>query len=89
MDYEEFQRQIGKSGLTLKGFAELLKMNRVSISNLSQRERIPNHLAVISTLMGLLSDKQIPFVEAINALELEPMSPRGKSFNKYSRIGRK
>jgi len=86
MDYDEFQRQIGKSGLTLKKFAELMKMNRVSISNLAQKGTVPNHLAVISTLMGLLSDKKVPFIEQINELNLEPMSPRGKGFDKNKRI---
>ena len=87
MTYDEFQRQIGKSGLTLKKFAEIMKMNRVSISNLAQKGSVPNHLAVISTLMGLLSDKQVPFEEAIRQLDLEPMSPRGNGFKKCKKGG--
>ena len=37
MNYEELLRNIGKSGLTIRDFAEILGMNRVSISNLSKR----------------------------------------------------
>ena len=35
MMYEEFLRQLGKAGLTVKEFAQLIRMNRVSISNLA------------------------------------------------------
>ncbi|WP_210168020.1 hypothetical protein [Chelatococcus sp. CO-6] len=37
MTYDEFQRHVGKAGLTLKDFAKLVRMNRVSISNLAKK----------------------------------------------------
>jgi hypothetical protein len=86
MNYREFQRQIGKSGLTIKKFAQLMRMNRASISNLAKRSSVPNHLAVISTLMGMLSDKQVSFIDTIDSLDLEPMSPRGKGFPKSNGV---
>ena len=33
MTYDEFQRQIGKAGLTIREFADLVKMHRNSVTN--------------------------------------------------------
>ena len=34
MTYDEFQRHIGKAGISVKEFAQLIRVNRVSISDL-------------------------------------------------------
>jgi len=62
MKYKEFIRNGGKAGLSLKEFAELIKINRISLSNYSQKGKVPDHLAVIATLMGILPGGDIPFV---------------------------
>jgi hypothetical protein len=36
MTYDEFRRQIGKVGLTMHAFADLVKMNKISLSNYKQ-----------------------------------------------------
>lgn len=77
MTYEEFQRHIGKAGLTLREFAELVRMNRVSLSNLSKKGDVPSHLAVIATLMGILADNHIEFSEVLAQIEIKPKKPRG------------
>ncbi len=82
MKYEEFKRQLGKAGLTNKQFADLVGMNEKSVSNIAQREDVPNQIAVSIVLMGMLADNHIPFREAIEKLELKKAEPRGKGFEK-------
>lgn len=77
MTYDEFQRHIGKAGLTLREFAGLVRMNRISLSNLSKKGDVPSHLAVIATLMGILADNHIEFSEALVQIEIKPKKPRG------------
>lgn len=77
MIYEEFQRQLGKAGLTVKEFSELVGMNRNSISNYAKRPTVPTHLAIISTLMGEMAERGIDFRQALAALAVSPKKPRG------------
>ncbi|MBK5073620.1 XRE family transcriptional regulator [Budviciaceae bacterium CWB-B4] len=80
MDYEEFKRQLGKAGLTGREFADLLQLNRNSISNLAQKDQVPNHYAVIATLMGEMAEHKIDFRPILERLELKKNEPRGKGF---------
>lgn len=77
MTYQEFQRHIGKAGLTLSEFAELICMNRVSISNLSKKGEVPSHLAIIACLLGEMGEQKIEFRLLIANIGLEPKRPRG------------
>jgi hypothetical protein len=77
MIYDEFQRQVGKAGLTLKEFASLLRMNRTSLSNLAKKHEVPAHLAVIATLMGEMADNGIDFRRALSRIDITPKKPRG------------
>lgn len=77
MTYDEFQRHIGKAGLTLKEFAGLIRMNRISISNLSKKGEVPSHLAVMACLMGEMAERQIDFRSALARIDIEPRKPRG------------
>lgn len=77
MDYEEFSRHVGKAGLTIKAFAELLCMNRVSISNLSKKGEVPVHLAVIAALMGEMADKGLDFRAVLARIKIEPRPAKG------------
>lgn len=77
MTYEEFYRHIGKAGLTLKEFAELIRMNRISISNLSKKGEVPSHLAVIACLMGELAERKGDFRTALAQIDIEPKKARG------------
>ena len=47
MPYEEFQRLIGKSGLSIKEFAALLDMHANSIPNYKKNGTVPTIIAVI------------------------------------------
>jgi hypothetical protein len=77
MTYDEFLRQLGKAGLTIREFAEAVKMNRNSVTNLAKQGEVPSHLAVIATLMGVLADHRIHFLEALTQIEIKPKKPRG------------
>jgi len=77
MEYQEFQRHVRKAGLTLKAFASLLRMNRVSISNLSKRGEVPTHLAVIAVLLGEMADNGLDFQNAIARIGIEPKPAKG------------
>jgi hypothetical protein len=77
MNYNEFQRQLGKAGLTVREFAELVCMNRNSITNCSVKGEVPSHLAVIVTLMGAMADHRLDFRSALEHIGLAPKKPRG------------
>ncbi|GAB3024720.1 hypothetical protein GCM10027285_03130 [Oleiagrimonas citrea] len=83
MDYDEFQRNVRKAGLTLTGFAELLCMNRVSLSNYASRGRVPTHLAVIAVLLGELGERGIDHREVLSRIHIEPKRPRGSALRKF------
>lgn len=77
MTYEEFQRQLGKAGISVKEFAGLLGMNRNSITNCSIRGEVPSHIAVIAALMAEMAEYQVDFKKALSRLEIAPKKPRG------------
>lgn len=82
MTYDEFRRQIGKAGLTIQTFADLVKMNRISLSNYKNKD-VPSHLAVMATLMGAMADGQTDFRNALSNIELEQKKPRGAGIGKF------
>ena len=77
MRYEEFLRQVGKAGLSIKEFADLVKMNRISLSNYGKKGEVPSHLAVISVLLGEMAEHQIDFREVLSRLDIASKKPRG------------
>ena len=80
MDYEELVRNIGKAGLTIKEFAELIKANPNSITNLSNKEKkVPKNLAIIAMLLGELVDNQIDYKPLFEKLDLESQKARVKN----------
>ncbi|GAB2869043.1 helix-turn-helix domain-containing protein [Paraburkholderia jirisanensis] len=77
MTYDEFQRQLGKAGITIREFAELLRMNRNSVTNCAMRGEVPSHLAVIVTLMAELAERGVDFRPPLRRVGIEPKRPRG------------
>lgn len=78
MDFEEFKRHIGKAGLTTREFAELLSMNRNSISNYAATGKVPSHLAVIAALMGEMAEQRVDFRTVLSKITITPNRPRGR-----------
>ena len=77
MTYTEFQRQLGKAGLSIKEFSDLIGMNRNSVSNYANQTTIPSHLAIIASLMGEMADKGIDFRAVVSKIEVTPKKARG------------
>ena len=61
MPYTEFQRLIGKAGLSIKEFAALLDMKPNSITNYSKAGVVPTHIAVIVSLISTMKDEGLDF----------------------------
>lgn len=77
MNYEEFRRQLGKAGLTVKGFAELIKQTPNSITNYASQGEVPPHLAIIAALMGEMADGGLDFRATLSRIHFEANKPRG------------
>jgi len=85
MTYEQFLRELGKAGLTIKSFAKLIKMNRNSVSNYARRGEVPEHLAIIAALLGEMCERSVDFYPVFEKLQVEPKRPRGGA--KHGRFG--
>ncbi len=83
MTYEEFQRQIGKAGLTIREFADMVKMNRISISNYGKKGEVPSHLAVIAALLGEMAERKIDYRDTLSRIDILPKKPRGAGIGKF------
>ncbi|WP_208456321.1 XRE family transcriptional regulator [Burkholderia vietnamiensis] len=78
MTYDEFLAELGKAGLSVRGFAELIGMNRNSVSNYASCGEVPQHLAVIAVLLGEMNLRGIAFVPAIERVTVTRKKPRGR-----------
>jgi hypothetical protein len=81
MTYDEFQRHLGKAGLKIHQFADLVKMNHVSISNYAKKGEVPSHLAVIAALLGEMAERKIDYREVLSRIDITPKKPRGSGKN--------
>lgn len=61
MPYEEFQRLMGKAGLSIKEFAALVDMNPNSITNYKKIGKVPTHLAALIYLLSNMKDEGVDF----------------------------
>lgn len=77
MDYEEFRRQLGKAGLTVKEFSELVKLHSNSITNYAKRGAVPDYLGIIAALLGEMAEYQIDYRKVLSRIEITPNKPRG------------
>lgn len=82
MVYEELTRNIGKAGLSIKEFAELIKVNPNSITNLKNKESVPKNLAIIAVLLGELVDKKIPYKHLLEDMDIQEQKARRDSKDK-------
>ncbi len=82
MEYKELIRNIGKAGLSVKEFAELLKTKPNSITNLKSKGKVPKNLAIIAILLGEMVDKKISYKQLFDGLEIEEQKARRVSGDK-------
>jgi len=79
MCYEEFLRQLGKAGLSIREFAELLRMNPNSVSNYCARGEVPDHLAVVAAFMGEMSEHRLDFRPVLARIQFRTKKLRGST----------
>jgi hypothetical protein len=79
MTYDEFLMDLGKAGLSVKGFADLIGMNPNSVSNYAGTGEVPRHLAVIAALIAEMRIQGMPYEAAINRAGCARKKPRGRS----------
>jgi hypothetical protein len=54
-----------------------MRMNRISLSNLSKKGDVPDHWAVVAALLGEMKDNNLDFRQVLAKIELTPRKPRG------------
>lgn len=79
MRYADFQRTVDESGLSLREFARLLRLNPNSITNYKKRLEVPSHLGVIALLVHELAQRDIDFRAIIQRAAVKPKARRGSS----------
>lgn len=77
MTYSDFLAELGKARLTVRAFADLIGMNRNSVSNYAASGDVPRHLAVIAALLAEMSVQGIAYQAVIARIDLTPKKPRG------------
>jgi hypothetical protein len=70
MTYDEFRRQLGKAGVTVKEFAGLVQLRPNSVTNYAKAGFVPSHLAVIAVLMGEMAEHKLDFKSRLEAISL-------------------
>ncbi len=77
MTYDEFRRQLGKAGLTVKAFADLIKQTPNSITNYAAQGEVPPHLAIVAALMGDMAEGGLDFRATLSRIRFDACKPRG------------
>jgi hypothetical protein len=78
MTYDDFKKNIKSANLTLREFADLIKANRNSITNLSTQESVPKNLYIISALLAEMAYHKIDYKIILNQMDIEPQKARVK-----------
>lgn len=77
MTYDNFLSELGKAGLSVKRFADLIGMQSNSVSNNKKRGEVPIHLAVIASLLAEMSARQIDYEPIMARVQPIKKRPRG------------
>jgi hypothetical protein len=77
MTYEQFLAELGKAGLSVRAFADLIGMNRNSVSNYASREEVPRHLALIAVLISEMNVRGIAYQDVVSRVGMTLKKPRG------------
>lgn len=81
MKYLEFKKHVQMAGLSMSEFAELIKANPKSITNLAHNnheQSIPKHLSIIAALMVKMTEHGIDFKQPIEQLNIGHQKSRIK-----------
>tara|TARA_E500000318_G_scaffold111102_1_gene128492 strand:+ start:2439 stop:2768 length:330 start_codon:yes stop_codon:yes gene_type:complete len=77
MPYADFLVELGKAGLSVRAFADLVGMNPNSISNYARTGELPTHLALIAVLITGVSDLGGDYRHIMSKVTLTPKKVRG------------
>jgi hypothetical protein len=77
MSYDDFLAELGKAGLSVRGFAELLGMRPNSISNNKKQGEVPGHLAVIAALLAEMRFRDMDYEPVFARVSLSKKKSRG------------
>lgn len=77
MTYTDFLAELGKVGLSVRAFAELIGMNPNSISNYARTGELPTHLALIAVLIVGINEMGGDYRNVISKVEVTSKKPRG------------
>jgi hypothetical protein len=77
MTYGAFLGGLGKAGLTVGAFADLIGMNRNSVSNYARAGEVPRHLALIAALFAEMNVQGMDFRVVAGRIDMAPKKPRG------------
>lgn len=75
MKYEKFIGELGKAGLSVREFAELIEIRANSVSNNSKRGEVPPHYEVIVTLLAELHRHDIPYEPILRRIQASRTEP--------------
>lgn len=78
MTYDEFLAELGKAGLSVRAFADLIGMNPNSVSNYASTAEVPRHLAFIAVLLAEMKLHGLNFQPAIERVSANRKKPRGR-----------
>lgn len=81
MTYDDFIAELGKAGLNVREFANLIGMRPNSVSNNAKQGKVPSHLAIIAALLAELNLQEIPYECIFSRLDLTKKKPRGGAFS--------
>jgi hypothetical protein len=79
MTYEDFLAELGKAGLSVRAFANLISMKPNSVSNYASAGEVPRHLAIIAVLLAEMNVKGVDFPPVVERLGSTRKKPRGRS----------
>jgi hypothetical protein len=79
MTYSDFLVELHRGNLTVRAFAEIVGRNPNSVSNYAIRGNVPDHLALIASLIGELQSHRIDYGPAVERVKPVRKKPRGRS----------
>lgn len=83
MRYYEFLSHIRRARLTVSTFAQVVGMNRISVSNYAKKGEVPCHLAIIALLFSEMRSRNIDFAHLLQEMQIVRKKPRGAGIGKF------
>ena len=77
MTFDEFVVELGRAGLSIRGFASLLRMRPNLITDNGKRGEVPSHLAVMAALLSELRLSDVPAAPVFARIDLSKKERRG------------